>query len=126
MSLPKTAALRVNCVPVSCMPSPESPAKRIVTRSSCFSATSRVSVRVIGRSGALRGWHRLVGSRREVQELLGEGLGDELEDVDGPNDTDQQAILVDQWNVPVAAGLHQVDRMTDRLGEGERPGGGDP
>ena len=34
MSLPKTAAVRVNCVPVSCIPSPESPAKRIVTRSS--------------------------------------------------------------------------------------------
>ena len=37
MSLPNAAALRVNCVPVSCMPSPESPANRIVTRSSCFS-----------------------------------------------------------------------------------------
>ena len=36
MSLPKTAAVRVNCVPVSCMPSPESPAKRIVTRSSSW------------------------------------------------------------------------------------------
>ena len=33
MSLPKTAAVRVNCVPVTCIPSPESPAKRIVTRS---------------------------------------------------------------------------------------------
>ena len=33
MSLPKTAAVRVNWVPVSCIPSPESPAKRIVTRS---------------------------------------------------------------------------------------------
>ena len=36
MSLPKTAAVRVNCVPVSCIPSPESPAKRIVTRSSSW------------------------------------------------------------------------------------------
>ena len=34
MSLPKTAAVRVNWVPVSCMPSPESPANRMVTRSS--------------------------------------------------------------------------------------------
>ena len=34
MSLPKTAAVRVNWVPVSCIPSPESPAKRMVTRSS--------------------------------------------------------------------------------------------
>ncbi len=35
MSLPKTAAVRVNWLPVSCIPSPESPANRIVTRSSC-------------------------------------------------------------------------------------------
>ena len=34
MSLPKTAAVRVNWVPVSCIPSPESPANRMVTRSS--------------------------------------------------------------------------------------------
>ncbi len=49
MSLPKTAAVRVNWVPVSCMPSPESPAKRMVTRSSSvtssgtWSATSLVT-----------------------------------------------------------------------------------
>ena len=40
MSLPKTAAVRVNWVPVSCMPSPESPAKRIVTRSSSWIGSS--------------------------------------------------------------------------------------
>jgi hypothetical protein len=40
MSLPKTAAVRVNCVPVNCMPSPESPAKRIVTRSSSWTCCS--------------------------------------------------------------------------------------
>ncbi len=34
-SLPKTAVAEVNLSPVSCMPSPESPAKRITTRSSC-------------------------------------------------------------------------------------------
>ena len=39
-SLPKTAAVRVNWVPVSCMPSPESPAKRIVTRSSSWTSGS--------------------------------------------------------------------------------------
>ena len=41
MSLPKTAAVRVNWVPVSCMPSPESPAKRIVTRSSSWTVGAR-------------------------------------------------------------------------------------
>ena len=41
MSLPKTAAVRVNWVPVSCIPSPESPAKRIVTRSSSWTSTGR-------------------------------------------------------------------------------------
>ena len=40
MSLPKTAAVRVNWVPVSCIPSPESPAKRIVTRSSSWVGSS--------------------------------------------------------------------------------------
>src|SRR5215207_4629596 len=34
MSLPSTAEVLVNCVPVSCIPSPESPAKRIATDSS--------------------------------------------------------------------------------------------
>src|SRR6266436_1638468 len=39
MSLPIIADVLVNCVPVNCMPSPESPAKRMVTVSSsseCF------------------------------------------------------------------------------------------
>ena len=36
----RTAAVRVNWVPVSCMPSPESPAKRIVTRSSSWVGSS--------------------------------------------------------------------------------------
>ena len=40
MSLPKTAAVRVNCVPVNCIPSPESPAKRMVTRSSSWVGSS--------------------------------------------------------------------------------------
>src|SRR5262245_24783198 len=34
MSLPTIADVLVNCVPVSCMPSPESPANRMVTVSS--------------------------------------------------------------------------------------------
>ena len=35
MSLPSSAASDVNCEPVSCMPSPESPAKRTMTWESC-------------------------------------------------------------------------------------------
>src|SRR5690554_6659472 len=41
MSLPSTAEALVNWVPASCMPSPESPAKRIVTDSSSSSGTWR-------------------------------------------------------------------------------------
>src|SRR4051794_4038983 len=116
MSLPKTAALRVNWVPVSCIPSPESPAKRIVTRSSGRSVTARGSVRVvIARSGALLGWHLLVRSGGQVEELLGERLRDELQDVDRPNDADQEAILIHERHVPVAPGLHQLDGVPDGL-----------
>ncbi len=46
MSLPKTAAVRVNCVPVSCIPSPESPANRMVTRSSSWISGSSSLVAV--------------------------------------------------------------------------------
>src|SRR3977135_3973398 len=35
MSLPRSAVSDVNCEPVSCMPSPESPAKRTITWESC-------------------------------------------------------------------------------------------
>ncbi len=37
-SLPKTADSWVNRSPVSCMPSPESPANRMITRSSCLTS----------------------------------------------------------------------------------------
>src|SRR5215510_11406599 len=43
MSLPTIAEVLVNCVPVSCIPSPESPAKRIVTASSSSRCLSMVS-----------------------------------------------------------------------------------
>src|SRR5881275_550296 len=35
MSFPRSAVSEVNCEPVSCMPSPESPAKRTMTWDSC-------------------------------------------------------------------------------------------
>src|SRR5689334_4741350 len=51
ISLPATADVLVNCVPVSCIPSPESPAKRIVTVSTsswCFTMfDSGGSIRVL-------------------------------------------------------------------------------
>src|SRR6185295_8406526 len=42
-SLPNSAEVLVNCVPVSCMPSPESPAKRMTTSVIFSGATSRLS-----------------------------------------------------------------------------------
>src|SRR5437879_4491704 len=43
MSLPTIADVLVDCVPVNCMPSPESPAKRIVTVSNSSIGLSMVS-----------------------------------------------------------------------------------
>ena len=54
MSLPKTAAVRVNWEPVSCMPSPESPANLMVTRSSSsMGGAPRWSVSVVTVGGGL-------------------------------------------------------------------------
>src|SRR6476659_10682310 len=116
MSLPNTAAVRVNCVPVSCMPSPESPANRIVTRSSSWSwgSCSRVSV-VIRWLPALCLAHALVGTWWQVEELLGDRRGEELQDVLGPDDAQEVVLVVEQRHVPVAAGLHELDRVADRL-----------
>ena len=44
MSLPTRADVSVNCVPASCMPSPESPAKRIVTDGSVCTGLRGLSV----------------------------------------------------------------------------------
>jgi hypothetical protein len=41
MSLPTSAEVSVNCVPASCMPSPESPAKRIVTEGTACTGLCR-------------------------------------------------------------------------------------
>ena len=117
MSLPKTAAVRVNWVPVSCMPSPESPAKRIVTRSSSWIASSGSAGGRHAPSGLL---HPLVRPRRQVEELLGERLGEVLDDVDLADDADEMAVVVDDRHVAVAAGLHELDRVADRLVEVER------
>ena len=57
-SLPNDAVSAVNLSPVSCIPSPESPAKRITTRSSCL--TSMVTVLFISKS-KLGSAYRFVG-----------------------------------------------------------------
>ncbi len=45
MSLPSSAVSEVNCAPVSCMPSPESPAKRTITWESCSTGLATASHR---------------------------------------------------------------------------------
>src|SRR3954470_18180890 len=96
MSLPKTAAVRVNWVPVSCIPSPESPAKRIVTRSSSCVWGSVSRGVVPGGSAPLGAGHGLVRARRQVQELLGKRLGQVLEDVLRPDDALEDVVIVDE------------------------------
>ena len=73
-------------------------------------------------SRALRFLHPLVGAGREVQQLLRERLGEVLEHVDRADDPDEAPGVVDERDVPVAAGLHEVDRVADRLVQVERPG----
>ena len=89
MSLPKTAAVRVNWVPVSCIPSPESPANRMVTRSSSWTS----GLELLGElSRAFRLLHALVRPRRQVEQLLGERLGQVLDDVRLADDADELAV----------------------------------
>src|SRR4051795_9344651 len=103
MSLPNTAAVRVNCVPVSCMPSPESPANRIVTRSSSWVCGSSSRVVVTWSSNPFRPVHELMGSRRQVEELLGERLGEIFEDLLRTDHALEDAVVVEERNVAIAA-----------------------
>jgi len=59
-------------------------------------------------------------SRRQVEELLGERLGEVLEDVDRPNDSDQEVVVVDERHVPELAGLHELHGAPHRLVEVQR------
>src|SRR6185295_18254994 len=115
MSLPNSAAVRVNWVPVSCMPSPESPAKRIVTRSSSWVCGSVSRVVVTWSSAPLGSLHGLVRTRRQVEELLGERLSEVLEDVLRPDHALEDVVVIEQGHVPVAPGLHQLDRIANGL-----------
>ena len=67
-SLPSRAVCDVNRSPVSCMPSPESPAKRMTTRSSFWTSLVLMLCDVLGflydsLPGSLRGGHFHASSR---------------------------------------------------------------
>src|SRR3954454_9429066 len=98
------------------MPSPESPANRIVTRSRSWSCgfCARVSVGIRSSAGL---WllHPLVRSWGKVEELLGERFGEIFQDLLRPDDADEAAVVVEQRHVPIAARLHQRDRVPDGL-----------
>ena len=59
-------------------------------------------------------------SRRQVEDLLGEGLGDVGQDVQLADDPDQPPVIVDDRHVAVDARGHQGDRLVDRLVDPER------
>src|SRR5436305_3726387 len=74
MSLPRSAVSDVNCEPVSCMPSPESPAKRTITWDSCSTGLLLTRLRT-GIADALPGKASNRGRRADpaLPELDAEG-----------------------------------------------------
>ena len=118
MSLPKTAAVRVNCVPVSCIPSPESPANRMVTRSSSWmSGPSSGGGRRHAPSGSFMRW---CGRGGRLSSSSGNDSARYLMMSYWRTTPTRWPVVVDQRHVAVATGLHQVDRVADRLVEVER------
>src|SRR5690349_7731922 len=101
------------------MPSPESPAKRIVTRSSSWVSGSSSRVVVTWCSAPFGSVHELMRSRRQVQQLLGERFGEVLQDVLRPDDALQHVAVVEERHVAVAAGLHQLHGGPDGVLEME-------
>src|SRR5262245_25541866 len=127
MSLPNTAEVLVSWVPASCMPSPESPAIRMVTDS-----TSWVGRWPRGWAGALRtvmGLYYLgecvscpfrllgdgVGVRGLVINRRGKVLDQVMDDPLDREDAHRTAVLVHDGQVAVAALLHAPDGGGDRL-----------
>src|SRR5215210_3613920 len=114
-SLPNTAAVRVNCEPVSCMPSPESPANRMVTRSSSWTSTSRVgAVSVVTGASSSLGFHQLMWSWRQVEDLLRKRLGHVLQQVQLAQDAYQVSLAIDQRHVAKVTLLHRRHRFDER------------
>src|ERR1051325_6085283 len=123
MSLPTTAEVFVNCVPVNCIPSPESPAKRIVTVSSSsksFSIGSEGVSMTVLISSPFRFWilaaflrvHHLGGNRRQVHSLFRIALGqvrDHVKERDRANET----VVLNQRDVAIALLVHDDDRLAD-------------
>jgi hypothetical protein len=68
-SLPIRAVDSENCEPVSCMPSPESPAKRITTES----MSSRDGLVVLGAKVSINAWawRRVVNTRLRRARMIG-------------------------------------------------------
>src|SRR5918999_4237437 len=101
-SLPKTAAVRVNCEPVSCIPSPESPANRMVTRSSSSTSTSLAGAViwvVTGASGSLGLIHQLMWPWRQIEDLLGKRLSHVLKQVQLAECAYQLSVAVDEGHI---------------------------
>src|SRR3990172_8804829 len=73
-------------------------------------------------SCSIRSAHEVVGARRKVEELLGEGLGEVAKDVLLAHDPDDPSARVDERDVAERTGLHQLQRGTDRLVEPEGTG----
>src|SRR5207253_6851680 len=122
MSLPNTAEVRVNWVPVSCMPSPESPAKRIVTRSRSIISWLGVSFVRVVKLASLRFRHKLMRPGRQVQDLLRESFGQKVDDIESPDHADGFARFINYRDIVDFPFLHQTDRRGDRITLCERPG----
>src|SRR5215831_8606169 len=103
MSLPSTALVLVNWVPVSCMPSPESPAKRITTPSIswrvlwgwCSFAGLSGSIRQRVLSRPFRSGAQLVRVRGQVIDFQGKIFGQVIDDVAHRHDAQVLLLAVD-------------------------------
>src|SRR5262245_38826566 len=126
MSLPKTAEVLVNCVPVSCMPSPESPANLMVTRSTSMTSGSDGSLVSVVNLSTLRFRQGLVRLRGQVQQLLWECLGEKMNYIRRPQNAGGASVCIHYRDVFHAFGDHQLDTagycLLVRQGDGD-PGG---
>src|SRR3989338_4587932 len=121
MSLPIKADVSVNCEPVSCMPSPESPAKRTVTDEMdlVILADLAVAVFAMGASASLGRRAHLVDPRREVVDLVRIKGGQEPDQRPDGNHVHELFFFVDERNVIAVEAAHQPDRLADRVLQGE-------
>ena len=117
MSLPKTAAVRVNWVPVTCIPSPESPAKRIVTRSRSWTSRSRFAGR--GRHAPSDSFIRWCGRGGRLSSSSGNASARYLRMSCWRTMPTTPPGVVDERDVAVAPVGEQGDRVVDGLLEAE-------